>query len=120
MVSHELAIEQFEPAHLQPCDEPRQSNLRCVGFTRKHAFAEKRASQAQPVQPAYQATSRPAFDAVGMPFFMQAAECLFNIRINPSVPSARLRFGTSGNDLRKRGIGGNHKPVLPDGFGKRL
>jgi len=54
------------------------------------------------------------------PLLVQAAESLFDIRINPSVASVRLRFGTSGNDLCKSGVGGDHKPILPDSFGKRF
>jgi hypothetical protein len=120
MVGHELAIEQFKPAKSKPCDQPRQSNLRRVGFAREHAFPEKRAPQGQPVKPAHEATLRPAFNAMCPPLLLQAAERLFDIRINPSVPAVRLRFGTSGNDLCKSGVSGNHKPVLPDSFGKRL
>jgi hypothetical protein len=120
MVGHELAVQQFKPAKSKPCNQPRQSNLRRVGFAREHAFPEKRAAQGQPVKPAHKATFRPAFDAMCPPLLVQAAESRFYIRINPSVLSIRLRFGTSGNDLRKSGIGGYHKPVLPDSFGKRL
>jgi hypothetical protein len=85
MVGYELAIEQFKSAKSKPCDQPCQSNLRCVGFTRKHAFAKKRASQGKSVQPTHEPTFRPAFDAVGMALFVQAAKSRFDIRINPSV-----------------------------------
>jgi hypothetical protein len=120
MVGHELAIKQFKPANSKPCNQPCHSNLRRVCFTRKHTFAKKCAAQREPIQPAYKALSQPAFDAVGMALLVQSAECLFDIGINPSVPSVHARFGTSSNDLRKSSVCSNHKPVLPDSFGKRL
>jgi hypothetical protein len=120
MVGHELAIEQFKPAQSKPCDQPRQGNLRRVSFAREHAFPEKRAPQSQPVKSAHEATFRPAFDAMCPPLLVQAAESLFDIWINSGVASIRLRFGTFGNDLRKSGVGSDHKPILPDSFGKRL
>jgi hypothetical protein len=57
---------------------------------------------------------------MGIPLFVQAAESLLDIRINPSVQPIGLRFGTCGNDPRKSGVGGNNKTVLPNSFGKRL
>jgi len=120
MVGHELAIKQFKPANSKPCNQPCHSNLRRVCFPRKHTFAKKCSAQGEPIQPAYKALSQPAFDAVGMALLVQSAERLFNIGINPSVPSVHARFGTSGNDLRKSGVCSNDKPVLPDSFGKRL
>jgi hypothetical protein len=120
MVGHELAIKQFKPAKSKPRNQPCHSNLRRVCFTRKHTFAKKCAAQGEPIQPAHKSFSQPAFDAVGMALLVQSAECLFDIGINPSVPSVRARLGTSGDDLRKSGVCSNDKPVLPDSFGKRL
>jgi hypothetical protein len=55
-----------------------------------------------------------------MPLFVQAAESLLDIRINPSVQPIGLRFGARGNDPRKSGVSGDNKTVLPNSFGKRL
>jgi hypothetical protein len=120
MVGHELAIKQFKPANSKPCNQPCHSNLRRVCFPRKHTFAKKCATQGEPIQPANKSAPQPAFYAVGMALLVQSAESLFDIGINPSVPSVHARFGTSSNDLRKSGVSSNDKPVLPDSFGKRL
>jgi len=60
MVSHELAIEQFEAAHAHPRDQPDQRHFRCVGCPRKHAFTAKCAT----IKPADQPFPIPAFDTV--------------------------------------------------------
>jgi hypothetical protein len=57
---------------------------------------------------------------MGPPLLVQAAESLFDIGINPSIPPVGLRFGTRRNNLRKGHIGGDDKAVLPNSFGKRL
>ena len=120
MVGHELTIQQDKTAKLQPCDQPSQCNLRCIGFARKHAFAKKCASKRQSVQPANQTVSGPAFDAVCPPLAMQAAKGFFNVGVNPCVPPVSLRFCARRNDLGKCCICSYLKPILPNCFGKRF
>lgn len=49
MIGHELAIEQQEMAEAKPGYEPRQRNLRRVGATAEHRFAEEGPAKAHAV-----------------------------------------------------------------------
>lgn len=51
---------------------------------------------------------------------MKHAKCCLNICIDPGLVAVRRNLRTSVDHLRKCGIGGDVKPVLPDSFGQRL
>lgn len=120
MVGHELAIEQFKSAQPEPCNKPRQRDLRRISLTREHAFAEKSPSQGKPVKPANKASVQPTFDAMGTPLRVQPTKGVLNVGVNPGVPPVGLRLCTGGDNLGKGRVGGDDEAVLPDGFGKRL
>jgi hypothetical protein len=54
VLSHELAVEQLEPANFHPSDEPCQGDFGCVGHPAEHAFAEERAAQLYAVETAHE------------------------------------------------------------------
>ena len=66
MRSHELAVEKREAAHLEPGDEPGESDFRCIGGAAEHAFTEEGAPELHSVKPSDQHPIVPDFDRMGM------------------------------------------------------
>ena len=120
MVSDKLAIEQFKTAHFHPRHQPRQRHFRRVGCARKHAFAKKGAAHRKPVKPADQFAVLPAFHAVCQAPCVQHAKRRLDICVDPRLIAVRRDRRTRVVHLRKFGVGGDAKSVLPDCFGQRL
>src|SRR3546814_18223677 len=67
VISHELAVKQFEAADLQSRNQPRQRHLRCIAFATEHAFAKKGAAKRYAIETADELAFQPAFTTVRMP-----------------------------------------------------
>jgi len=64
MFGDELHIQKPVTAFAQQGDQRRQRRLAGIGLAREHAFAEKRAAQADAVKPAGEPALAPGLDAV--------------------------------------------------------
>jgi hypothetical protein len=64
---HELAVEQVVTAGLHPRDQPGERNLRCIGHSAEHAFAEESASKLHAVKPAHQFAALKDLDRMRVP-----------------------------------------------------
>lgn len=85
MLGHELAVEQAEIADLQPGDEPCQCNLRRIGPTAEHAFAEKGSPELHAVKTADEAIALPYLDRIGMAGTVKCDHRTLQLGIDPGL-----------------------------------
>jgi hypothetical protein len=103
MVGNELHVQEREPADPEPGDKMDEGDLAGIGFNRKHALAEKCASERQSVEAASQSSIPPRFDAVRVTKPVELTENSAYFRIDP-----RLRVL-----LPRRRAGVDHLLELP-------
>ena len=103
MLGHELAVEQPEPAHLQPRDQPGERYLRGVGAQREHAFPEKRAAQPNAVEAADQFAAVPGLYRMGVAEAMKLGEAALDFAVDPGL----VAFRTAADDLGEGTIAGD-------------
>ena len=107
---HELAVEQSVAADLQAGDEPGQRNLRRVGHSAEHAFAEKSPAELHPVKPADQLAAVPDFDGMGVAGRMQGEHRAFDFGVDPGLLAVRA----GANHRRKVTVHRNREIAGPD------
>ena len=83
MVGHELAVEQGEACKKHAGGEPGQSDLRSIGFSRHHAFAEKGLAQSNAIESARQLIAIPNLDRMRKADFVQMPVCLLDLLVDP-------------------------------------
>ena len=115
----ELAVEQGEAARLQPCDEPGERDLRRVGATADHRFAEERTPQRQTVQAADQCVALPAFDRMRIAHAVERHEHLFDAVVDPGFRPVVGAFRAQLDHPFERGVGGDAEPVARDRLAQR-
>ena len=120
MVSHELTIEQFKTADFHSRHQPRQRHFRRIGYSRKHAFAKKRAAHGKAIKTAHEFALAPTFHAVRQTLGVQRAKRRLYIGVDPRLVTVRRNRRAGVDHLRKCGIGGDAKPVLSYRFCQRL
>lgn len=113
MIGHELAIEQFEPAVLHTCHQPRKRDFRRIGGAREHALAKEGPAHGEAVQTADQFVLQPAFDAVRFSCGVQRQKRFFDIGVDPGFAAVGGRLGAVPDDGGEGVVAGNAKPILP-------
>jgi hypothetical protein len=85
-----------------------------VALARKHALAEKGATQADAIEPADQRVLAPAFDRVCVAPFMEGLIEPDDLVVDPGIRSAIDRLGAGAHHLYEGGVGGDAEAVALD------
>ena len=85
MRRHELAVEQVVTAGLHPRDQPGERNLRCIGHSAEHAFAEEGASELHAVKPTHQFAAVKDLDRMGVPRRVKGQHGALDIGVDPRL-----------------------------------
>ena len=114
MRGDELAIEQLPAARLQPRDEVRQRDLRCVARAADHRFAEESAAERHAIEPARKLTVQPDLDAVRVAELEQAFVARLDHRVDPRRRPVVGGLGAKRHHIAERRIGGDAEAVGDD------
>ena len=115
----ELAIEQGEPAGLQPRDKVRESHLRCVADARDHRFAEECASQRQAIESAREPVALPNLHRVCEAAAVQLEKDALDRAVDPGVGTVGRGFGAQRDDAGECGVHRHPETVGQDEFPER-
>src|SRR5690606_20065513 len=113
-----LRIEQDEAALLQPLHQLYQADLRGVGFSRKHAFAEKGAPKRHAIKAADELPVEPCFDRMGVSHAVKLHIGFADRRVDPGRRARLASFCASGDRGFEIGIEANVERLLAHGLGK--
>jgi len=103
VLGHELAVEKREIADPEACDEPGQSNLRCVAGAAEHALSEEGAPELYAVETADQLTPEAYLDRMGVAGLMERKHGPLELGVDPGL----LAIGASGDDRREFAVVGH-------------
>ena len=112
MRSHELAVEKREAAHLEPGDEPGESDFRCIGGAAEHALAEEGAAELDSIEAADELPGLPDFDRMRVARRIQSQHGTFDIGVDPCLFPIRARTNHRSKVTvhRNRKITGTKRP----------
>lgn len=89
MFGHELAVEEAEPADLEPRYQPGEGDLGGIAPEREHAFTEKGRTELHPVEAADEDIVLPAFDRMGMTEPVELVVGMLDLGVDPGFGSFR-------------------------------
>jgi hypothetical protein len=115
VLGHELAVEQREAADLEPGDQPRERNLRCVGPAAEHALAEEGPAQFHAIEAADERAIAPDFDGMSVTGGVKRMHRPLEFGIDPGF----LAVGASGDDAAEIGIARHREAARPQRSSKR-
>jgi len=120
MIGQKLRIEQGEPAMIEPGGEIDQCNLAGVTLARKHAFAEKRTGDPDPVESAHQGAIAPDLNGMAVAEVEQLAVERANALVDPGAVAPGMRLRAAIYDRLEIVIDAHLEALLADGAGKPL
>jgi len=120
MLGQELAIQEFEPADLQTCDQIRKRDLGCVARAAEHALPEEGRAEPHTIEPADQLVVPPGLNRMRIAAPVQFGISDLDIRVDPGVGAARGCLGAMRYDLAECLVDGDRVAIRPDRLGERV
>jgi len=120
MLGQELAVEQLEPANLEPRDEIGQRNLGRIARPAEHALPKESPSEAHAIQAADQFVARPGLDRMGIAAPVQLGIGTLDIRVDPGIGPPRGRLRAMRDDLAECRVHGDPIAIRADRLGERV